>query len=58
MVELEVSVIFDERKYSIHERFLYRRSIFNVIFPVGCFYIIYGRKFPKQGLVFSKYDEF
>ena len=58
MAELEISVVFDKRKCSNQERFLYRRWIFNMISSAGCFYIIFERKFPKQGQVFSKYEKF
>ena len=42
MAEFEVSVVFDERKCSNQDRFLCRRSIFNV--SGGCFYIISGKR--------------
>ena len=38
--QLKVTIVFDERKCSNQERFLYRRWIFNVILAAGCFYII------------------
>ena len=47
MVELEVRVVFDERKCSNQEQSLYRRWIFNMILFAGCFYIIYGKEIPK-----------
>ena len=47
MAELEVSIVFNERKCSNQERFLYRQWIFNVILSAGCFCIIYGKEIPK-----------
>ena len=42
VAELEVCVVFDERKCSNQERW-----IFNVILSARCFYIIYGKEIPK-----------
>ena len=56
MAEFEVSIIFDERKCSNQEQFLYRRWIFNMILHVsaGCFYITYGKEISNTRRSFCK----
>ena len=53
MAELEVSIVFDERKCLNQEQFLYRTH-----YLLDVFKLFMEGKFPNQGRGFSKYDEF
>ena len=57
-VELEVRAVFDKRKCSNQEQFLYRQWIFNMLFLLDVFTLFIERKFSKKGQFFSRYDEF
>ena len=54
ILERKASIVFDERKCSNQERFLYRRWIFNMILSAGCFYIVYGKEISKTETSFFK----
>ena len=60
MAELEVSVVFDERRINAQTKsdFLTGNGFSMSYYLLDVFTLFVERKFPQQGQGFSKYDEF